>query len=536
TAGQETWRYVPQITFTGGGTILPHAGTRFLFSSFNGANGFLIDEWLISPQIMNLPVGTSTLKFWGTAVDGTWKDSVKVKVSTTLATPNAFTQIAYLKIDGPTGTWHEYSVDLTQFGGSSVYIAWNYFHTDGGPNGNNSDNVAIDDFKIEVNSAPQGLTANPTSLSFGTVNLAASASLPIALTNGGTTAVTITGSNYSNSDFSGNAPATVDAGATVNFNVTFAPSSVGAASGTLTIPNSTGTPVVINLSGTGFDPTTTFWSENFATATLPTGWQIINNDGGGATGQESFVVADSVNLTTPLVSHDVAGPYFVWGNYNSANGLLIDEWLISPQIALPSQSQAILKYWGSSVDGTWKDSIKVKVSTTLATPNAFTELVYHKVDGPSGVWHEYTLDLSAYSGQNIYIAWNYFHTDGGPNGNASDNIGLDDFKIDVTTDVNENPNVSPSVYSLSQNYPNPFNPTTAINFSFPKTEQATLNVYNVKGQLVRTLVSGTVLAGNNKVFWNGTDDNGNIVSSGVYFYSLKTASGFETSKKATFLK
>ncbi|MCC7429328.1 hypothetical protein IT568_00655, partial [bacterium] len=42
TAGQETWRYVPQITFTGGGTILPHAGTRFLFSSFNGANGFLI--------------------------------------------------------------------------------------------------------------------------------------------------------------------------------------------------------------------------------------------------------------------------------------------------------------------------------------------------------------------------------------------------------------------------------------------------------------------------------------------------------------
>ncbi|HFE65329.1 MAG TPA: T9SS type A sorting domain-containing protein, partial [Caldithrix sp.] len=75
---------------------------------------------------------------------------------------------------------------------------------------------------------------------------------------------------------------------------------------------------------------------------------------------------------------------------------------------------------------------------------------------------------------------------------------------------------------LSANYPNPFNPVTTINFVLPSVMKVDLVIYNVLGQKVRTLLSGKQQAGAHKVLWNGTDDHGQIVGSGIYFYRLKT--------------
>ena len=75
---------------------------------------------------------------------------------------------------------------------------------------------------------------------------------------------------------------------------------------------------------------------------------------------------------------------------------------------------------------------------------------------------------------------------------------------------------------LYANYPNPFNPQTKISFSLVKAGEAELTVYNIKGQKVKTLVNDYIEAGEHSVIWNGKDNDGKDVSSGVYFYRLKT--------------
>jgi len=78
----------------------------------------------------------------------------------------------------------------------------------------------------------------------------------------------------------------------------------------------------------------------------------------------------------------------------------------------------------------------------------------------------------------------------------------------------------PTVYGLSQNFPNPFNPSTTITYSVPKTSRVELVVYNMAGQKVRTLVNTTQSASFYKVVWNGKNDFGQSVASGLYFYKL----------------
>jgi hypothetical protein len=96
---------------------------------------------------------------------------------------------------------------------------------------------------------------------------------------------------------------------------------------------------------------------------------------------------------------------------------------------------------------------------------------------------------------------------------------------------------NPVGFSLSQNYPNPFNPQTVISFSLdnPKPINTTLTIYNVLGEKVGTLLDEQKEAGSYEVVWDGKDDQGNDVSSGIYFCSLKVG-GFSESKKMLLLK
>jgi len=93
----------------------------------------------------------------------------------------------------------------------------------------------------------------------------------------------------------------------------------------------------------------------------------------------------------------------------------------------------------------------------------------------------------------------------------------------------------PTSYSLNQNYPNPFNPTTTINFALPKDDNVRLVVFNMVGQEVRTLESGYYNAGYYSVTWDGLDNTGNAIPSGVYIYALTTGEQ-SFSKKMIMLK
>jgi hypothetical protein len=91
-------------------------------------------------------------------------------------------------------------------------------------------------------------------------------------------------------------------------------------------------------------------------------------------------------------------------------------------------------------------------------------------------------------------------------------------------------------YSLAQNYPNPFNPTTTIDYSIAERGRVSLKVYNVAGQLVKTLVDEVVSPESiEPARWNGLNENGRAVSSGVYFYKLVTKD-FTQTKKMVLLK
>ncbi len=95
----------------------------------------------------------------------------------------------------------------------------------------------------------------------------------------------------------------------------------------------------------------------------------------------------------------------------------------------------------------------------------------------------------------------------------------------------------PEAYSISQNYPNPFNPYTTISFNlkaqstnYDKPVRTTLNIYNIKGQLVKTLLDEEKSPGNYSIIWEGKDNYGREVASGIYFYKLKTSDYAETKK------
>jgi hypothetical protein len=88
---------------------------------------------------------------------------------------------------------------------------------------------------------------------------------------------------------------------------------------------------------------------------------------------------------------------------------------------------------------------------------------------------------------------------------------------------------------LSQNYPNPFNPQTTIAFSIKDRGAVSVKVYNVAGQLVRTLVNENRAGGLYTVTWDGRDHAGSQVASGVYFYKLVT-NNFSQTKKMVLLK
>jgi hypothetical protein len=94
---------------------------------------------------------------------------------------------------------------------------------------------------------------------------------------------------------------------------------------------------------------------------------------------------------------------------------------------------------------------------------------------------------------------------------------------------------TPTEFALLQNFPNPFNPETTINYNLASSSDVTLQIYNVVGQVVKTLVAERQNAGRYQVRWNGTDDRGMSVSSGIYFYSIR-AGKFEDVRKLMLLK
>ncbi len=115
--------------------------------------------------------------------------------------------------------------------------------------------------------------------------------------------------------------------------------------------------------------------------------------------------------------------------------------------------------------------------------------------------------------------------------------GMQDYSIVKFTEFEDPQNDLPVIekVQLHNNYPNPFNPETNISFSIPVEQDVKLTIYNLKGQKVRQLVNGQLALGKHSIVWEGKDDTGKQVGSGLYFYKLKTDKK-EITKKMLLLK
>ena len=104
------------------------------------------------------------------------------------------------------------------------------------------------------------------------------------------------------------------------------------------------------------------------------------------------------------------------------------------------------------------------------------------------------------------------------------------FAEPITAVLEDHTDAKPADLALDQNYPNPFNSGTVIRFSLPQSQGVELSVYNLAGQEVLTLVEGTRPAGTHVVSWDGRDDQGRTLASGLYLYRLAAGSRVETRK------
>lgn len=110
------------------------------------------------------------------------------------------------------------------------------------------------------------------------------------------------------------------------------------------------------------------------------------------------------------------------------------------------------------------------------------------------------------------------------------------FEITTSTEVETpEPGAIPGSFALLQNYPNPFNAETTIRFSTPSWGQVELKIYNMLGQLVRTVVDANLPAGDHQTIWNGTDDQNRALASGIYFYRLQ-AGGVREVRRMVLLR
>lgn len=118
---------------------------------------------------------------------------------------------------------------------------------------------------------------------------------------------------------------------------------------------------------------------------------------------------------------------------------------------------------------------------------------------------------------------------------AHTNIAIPCTLFVIRTDINEPEQALPNIFSLAQNFPNPFNPTTEISFGLPFDGNVSVEIYDITGRRVRTLVNDYRPAGLYVVTWDGSNDHGTKVASGVYLYKLASGDKVIT-KKMVMLK
>ena len=237
------------------------------------------------------------------------------------------------------------------------------------------------------------------------------------------------------------------------------------------------------------------------------GWnQIFVNTGGAVT-----TVIDNPDPSGINTSDRVARMVKGQGQQTDGSSITLDQ---SLDISTPIN----IKIWAPRENTT----LMIKVENT-EDPGQFHEVV--RTIPASGEWTELSFDMSA--GPDVNLDKMTFIFDRGTVGDGSADFTwyFDDIEYDDPTSIDDPITDLPAEFSLQQNYPNPFNPTTQIRYELPESAQVKLEVYNLMGQRVATLVNENMSAGTHSATFDGAS-----LASGMYLYRLQAGTTVLTRK------
>ena len=359
----------------------------------------------------------------------------------------------------------------------------------------------------------------------------------------------------------------------------------------LTLPNDSLSTISIGITNGGEEssvlsyqsyPGTDFqFDVGFDNGNLPDGWSTITNADCDNPGWFISEDASSSYFTIPP-----GDGYYIATNDDACNSDGSNDMLFTGPIQLPDAeiSLSFLRYFSAG----FSQSLHVLISTdNWETSMELLALGYW--EGNDEEWLQETINLNAYAGEVVDIA---FHSN--DNGNWASGAALDDIRLGIiptwvnsdgsgyvhymetaeldislnanglepglyeskvvvesmTTDEKDTVDLQltvetaivgldqstiPLVFSLGQNYPNPFNPITQIRYDLPEDVMVNITIYDIMGRTIRTLVKSKQTAGYRSIQWNATNNKGKSVSAGMYFYTIH-AGDFRQTKKMVLLK
>ncbi|OQY37688.1 MAG: hypothetical protein B6226_04920 [Candidatus Cloacimonetes bacterium 4572_65] len=199
-----------------------------------------------------------------------------------------------------------------------------------------------------------------------------------------------------------------------------------------------------------------------------------------------------------------------------------NDWLISQQFTLGATGN--LSFWAKSVTDMYGLEIfNVLVSDGSTNPDDFTPITGGNNQEASTEWTEFSYNLSDFATQTIRFAIQSVSED-------AFMFLIDDIALSAPNGTPNNGTDAVMTTILGGNYPNPFNPETTISYNMKNSGNVTIEVYNILGQKVKTLVNENKTAGNHTVVWAGLNDNNDSVASGIYFYKMRSGKYSKTHK------